>query len=51
VSVLELVREGTGFSEIIADFYPDLEREDIRGCIQYANDVVAAEDIHFAPSS
>jgi uncharacterized protein (DUF433 family) len=50
-SVLELVREGTGFSEIIADYYPDLEPDDIRACVQYAIDVMAVEDIHFAPSS
>lgn len=47
-SVLELVREGLSFAEITRDYYPDLEAEDIRACIQYAIDVVAAEDIHFA---
>jgi uncharacterized protein (DUF433 family) len=49
-SVLELVREGLTFSEIIADYYPDLEREDIRACVQFAIDVVAAEDVHLAPT-
>lgn len=44
-SVLELVREGLSFTEIIENYYPDLETEDIRACIQYAIDVVAAEDI------
>jgi uncharacterized protein (DUF433 family) len=47
-SVLELVREGISFAEIIRDYYPDLEPDDIRACIQYAIDVVAAEDIHVA---
>ncbi|MFO7901310.1 MAG: DUF433 domain-containing protein [Planctomycetota bacterium] len=47
-SVLELVREGLSFAEIIRDYYPDLEPEDVRACIQYAIDVVAAEDIHVA---
>jgi uncharacterized protein (DUF433 family) len=47
-SVLELVREGLSFADIILDYYPDLEPEDIRACIQYAIDVVAAEDIHVA---
>jgi uncharacterized protein (DUF433 family) len=47
-SVLELVREGLSFAEIIRDYYPDLEREDIRACLQYAIDVVAAEDIRLA---
>jgi uncharacterized protein (DUF433 family) len=49
-SVLELVREGLSFTEIIRDYYPDLEPEDIRACIQYAIDVVAVEDIHLAPA-
>jgi uncharacterized protein (DUF433 family) len=47
-SVLELVREGISFSEIIRDYYPDLQPEDIRACIQYAIDVLALEDIHLA---
>jgi uncharacterized protein (DUF433 family) len=47
-SVLELVREEVSFSDIIRDYYPDLEPEDIRACIQYAIDVVAVEDIHLA---
>ncbi|MBU2611031.1 MAG: DUF433 domain-containing protein, partial [Chloroflexi bacterium] len=47
-NVLELVREGIPFEEIIQDYYPDLQIEDIRACIQYAMEVVAAEDIHSA---
>jgi uncharacterized protein (DUF433 family) len=47
-SVLELVREGLSFAEIIRDYYPDLGPEDIRACIQYAIDVLAVEDIHLA---
>lgn len=47
-SVLELVREGISFSDIIGHYYPDLTPEDIRACIQYAIDVVALEDIHLA---
>jgi uncharacterized protein (DUF433 family) len=42
-NVLELVREGIPFEEIIQDYYPDLQIEDIRACIQYAMEVVAAE--------
>jgi uncharacterized protein (DUF433 family) len=47
-NVLELVREGISFAEIIRSYYPDLEPEDVRACVQYAIDVVAAEDIHVA---
>jgi uncharacterized protein (DUF433 family) len=49
-NVLELVREGLPFPDIIRDYYPDLEPEDIRACIQYAIDVVTLEDIHLAPT-
>ena len=47
-SVLELVREGLSFEEIIQDYYPELQIEDIRACIQYALDIVTVEDIHIA---
>ena len=47
-SVLELVREGLSFSDVMRDYYPDLEQEDIRACIQYAIDVMTLEDIHVA---
>lgn len=46
--VLELVREGHTFDAIIQDFYPALQPEDIRACIQYAMDVLAVEDIHLS---
>jgi uncharacterized protein (DUF433 family) len=46
--VLELVREGLSFAEIRRDYYPELEVEDIRACIQYALDIVRVEDIHLA---
>lgn len=49
-SVLELVRDGLSFADIIQDYYPDLQTEDIRACIQYAIDVLAVEDIHLAPA-
>jgi uncharacterized protein (DUF433 family) len=39
-NVLELVSEGLSFEEIIQDYYPDLEIEDIQACIQYAIDVI-----------
>ncbi len=47
-SVLELVREGLSFAEIIQDYYPELQVEDIRACIQYALDIVNIEEIHIA---
>ncbi len=47
-SVLELVREGISFAEIIQDYYPELDIEDVRACVQYALDIVTVEDIHVA---
>jgi uncharacterized protein (DUF433 family) len=48
LNVLELVWEGCSFDDIIRDYYPDLELDDIRACIRYAMDVIAAEDIHIS---
>jgi len=45
-SVLELLNEGLSFNDIIQSYYPDLQVEDIRACLQYAIALVAAEDIH-----
>lgn len=47
-SVLELVNEGLSFERIIREYYPDLQVEDIQACIQYAIDVLAAEELHVA---
>ena len=47
-NVLELLSEGLSFDEIIQDYYPDLDAQDIHACIQYAIALVAAEDIHLA---
>jgi len=46
--VLELVREGIAFPEIVHDYYPDLTVDDVRACVQYAMDVVSLEDIQLA---
>ena len=47
-SVLELLNEGLSFKEIIQNYYPELNDEDIRASIQYAIALVASEDIHLA---
>jgi uncharacterized protein (DUF433 family) len=47
-SVLELVREGLSFAAIIKDYYSELKVEDIQACLEYAIDVVAAEEIHIS---
>ncbi len=48
-NVLELVRDGVPLPQIIEDFYPELTMEDIYACVQYAIDLIAAEDINIAP--
>jgi uncharacterized protein (DUF433 family) len=45
-SILELIREGIPFEEIIADYYPDLELEDLQACIEYASALVKEEEVH-----
>jgi uncharacterized protein (DUF433 family) len=50
-NVLELVREGIPFADIVRDYYPDLSLDDIRACVQYAIDIVTLEDIHLAATA
>ncbi len=45
-NVLELVQEGIPFEKIIQNYYPDLEIEDIKACIQYALDLIRKEEIY-----
>ena len=47
-SVLELINESLSFNEIKQDYYPDLEIEDIKACMDYAIALIAAEDIKVA---
>lgn len=50
-NVLEFVKEGFTFTQIAEDYYPELEAEDVRACVQFAIDVIAAEDIHLSTVS
>jgi len=43
-NVLELVREGIPFEKIIEEYYPELQMEDIRSCVQYAIEPVIPTD-------
>jgi uncharacterized protein (DUF433 family) len=45
-NVLELLNEGLSFTEIIQNYYPELQVEDIRACLRYAIALIVAEDIH-----
>jgi uncharacterized protein (DUF433 family) len=35
-SILELLNEGLSFSDIIRDYYSDIQPDDIRACLKYA---------------
>jgi uncharacterized protein (DUF433 family) len=35
--VLELVRDGLSFDDVVTDYYPDLTVEDIRASVEFAN--------------
>ncbi|MGL6337572.1 MAG: DUF433 domain-containing protein [Waterburya sp.] len=45
-SILELINEGLSFEVIVKDYYPDLEIEDVKACVQYAIALITAEDIN-----
>ena len=47
-NVLELVSEGLPWTEIVRDYYPDLQIEDIRACVRYALAVINVEDLQVA---
>ncbi len=51
VDILELVRDGITFDEIVANYYPDIQLEDIKACLKYVIDIVVAEDIHISAQS
>ncbi len=41
-SILELLNEGLSFEDILRDYYPDLEVEDIQACLQYTIALISA---------
>ena len=45
--ILELLEDGLSFDEIIRNYYPQLQREDIQACLEYAKVVVDGEEVHF----
>lgn len=51
-AVLELVQAGIPFSEIVQDYYPELSVEDVSKCVEYAVQVIKAEQmsVPVAPS-
>ena len=50
-NVLELIEEGIPFNEIVQEYYPQLTVEDIKACVRYVVDLVAAEKVHLREAS
>ncbi|MBT3369066.1 MAG: DUF433 domain-containing protein [Nitrospina sp.] len=50
-NVLELIEEGIPFNEIVHEYYPQLTVEDIKACVRYVVDLVAAEKVHLREAS
>ena len=46
--ILDLIEDGLNFNEIIADYFPHIAKEDIKACVEYANQLVKNEEIHLA---
>ena len=45
-SVLELLYAGLSFEDILQDYDPDLQVDDIKACLQYAIALISAEEIN-----
>ena len=46
--ILDLLEDGLTFDEIITKYYPQLAKEDIKACIEYANQLVKNEEVFLA---
>lgn len=46
--ILDLLENGCSYDEIIKNYFPGINKEDIKACIHYANSVVKNEDILFS---
>ncbi len=45
--ILDLLEDGLTFDEIITNYFPQITKEDISACIEYANHLVKNEEVHF----
>ena len=45
--ILDLLKDGLTFDEIITKYFPNLTKDDIKACIEYANQLVKNEEVHF----
>lgn len=46
--ILDLLEDGLTFDEIINKYFPQISREDIKACVEYANQLVKNEEVYLA---
>lgn len=46
--ILDILEDGLNFDAILKDYYPQLTKEDLRACLEYARAMIEGEEIHFA---
>lgn len=46
--ILDLLEDGLAFDAILKDYYPQLTKDDLKACLEYASAVIDGEEIHFA---
>ena len=49
--VLDLLKDSFTFDDIVTNYFPQLTKEDIKACIEYANQLVKNEEVHFVKES
>lgn len=49
--ILDLLEDGLTFNEIIKNYFPQITKEDIKACVEYANQLVKNEEVHLAKES
>lgn len=46
--ILDLLEDGLAFDVILKDYYPQLTKDDLKACLEYARAVIDGEEIYFA---
>lgn len=46
--ILDLLEDGLTFTEIITKYFPEITKEDIKACVEYANQLVKNEEVYLA---
>lgn len=46
--ILDLLEDGLSFDEVITNYFPRITKDDIKACIEYANQLVKNEEVFLA---